>query len=349
MPPRRQTSVKIAITPYEDELLLIAVRLDSAIRHWEKQLEKNKAVDAAWMKEGMGNELVSLTHSSLLNKLSNYSNQDSVADIFLKQHQEQPTWSRPHAHPIVSLVVKEFKRSELEDSPMDPTNMSIARSKELCQQRRDAFPNLSHHLSHKALPKLLKQQGTEFWWMPGIPDPDEEEEEEEEEEEDGMLPLWLVITLLTTQSLELQSTGNSNPEFTGGMHTEDQHAEDELRDELADDEHAGDDNDAGDDLAEEEDAGDDDAGDVEAGDVPSGEMPTEEMPFGETPSGDMLPADDSGAIPMDEDEDDANVRTPRVSRTQKRTIVPSPADKDKRPMKQVKYDRSVCTFFILPN
>ena len=183
MPPQHQTSVKIAITLYEDELLLIAVCLDSAIRHWEKQLEKNKAINAAWMKEGMGNKLVSLTHSFLLNKLSNYSNQDSIVDIFLKQQQEQPTWSHPYAHPIVSLVVQEFKCLELEDSPMDPTNMSIAHSKELCQQRRDTFLNLSHHLSHKALPKLLKQQGTGFWWMPSIPDPDKEEE-------DGMLPLW---------------------------------------------------------------------------------------------------------------------------------------------------------------
>ena len=51
------------MTPYEDELLLIAVRLDSAARHWERQLAKNKAVDAAWMKDGMGEELVSLIYS----------------------------------------------------------------------------------------------------------------------------------------------------------------------------------------------------------------------------------------------------------------------------------------------
>ena len=63
MPPRRQSSVKIPMTPYEDELLLIAVRLDSAARHWERQLGKNKAVDASWMKDSMGEELVSSIHS----------------------------------------------------------------------------------------------------------------------------------------------------------------------------------------------------------------------------------------------------------------------------------------------
>ena len=69
---------------------------------------------------------------------------------------------------------------------MDPMMMSVARCKELCQNRRDKLPNLHRHLSHKSLPKLLKQQGTDFWWLPGVPDPDDEEEDEEEEEEDGV-------------------------------------------------------------------------------------------------------------------------------------------------------------------
>ena len=120
--------------------------------------------------------------------MSNYFNQDSVADVFAKQQQEQPTWTRPLVHPIISLVIQEYKRSERESCPMDPTMISVARCKELCQKRRDKLPNLHRRLSHKSLPKLLKEQGTEFWWFPGIPEPDDDEEDEEEEE-DGKLPV----------------------------------------------------------------------------------------------------------------------------------------------------------------
>ena len=147
------------------------------------------------------------------------------------------------------------------------------------------------------------------------------------------------------QRLELQSTGDSNPEFSGGMRDEDQHAESELRDDPAEDEHAGNDG-IRDDDAGGDDAGDEDAGDYPAGDDNAGDDNAGGDFSGDVPHGDMLPADDSGVAPMDEDDDAENIRTPRVSRTQKRGIVTSPSNKDKSPTKHVKYDRSVCMFCI---
>ena len=155
------------------------------------------------------------------------------------------------------------------------------------------------------------------------------------------------------------------------MRNEDQHAEYELHDHPAEETHTGDDdmrdddagdndagdNDAGDDDAEDGDTGGDDTGGDDAGggdgdagadnagvDDAGGKC-SGEMPSREIPTRDMFPADDSGVFPMDEDDDGANVSTPRVSRTQKRAIVASPSSKDKSPTKHVKYDRSVCIFY----
>jgi hypothetical protein len=74
MPPKRKgTSGAIPLTPYEEELLTIAVRLDSAVRYWEKQLHKGEDVDAMWMTEGFGNELVCFKTSLLAEEMSNYA------------------------------------------------------------------------------------------------------------------------------------------------------------------------------------------------------------------------------------------------------------------------------------
>lgn len=64
MPPKREANRKPALNVYELELFRIAVRLDGAVRYWERMKSKNIEVDAKWMKEGMGEELVSqINHS----------------------------------------------------------------------------------------------------------------------------------------------------------------------------------------------------------------------------------------------------------------------------------------------
>ena len=253
-------------------------------------------------------------------------------DVFMKQQAECPHWKPPRVHPMVTLVAEEYKRSDLQNCDMDLARISTARSKEICQERRIANPLLSHSLTHMSLWQLLKSQGEEFWWMPGIQD---ENDMDEDEDEEGEFPFCIAIRLLTSYAaLEMRS----NPEPHGG---EDEYGEDE-RD---DDEHPG----AGDRPFEGDPTGVEPSGDEPTGVDPVREDPTGVDTFGEEPtgvahSGEEPADDDPGVTPMDEDETD--VRTPRISRTQKRAIIISPSEKDKHPAKYAKYaDRRVCIHF----
>jgi len=171
------TSGPISTTEYEEALFPIAVRLDCAVRHWEKQLRKGNHLDATWMTECFGEELVREIYWLKIYHISNYVDQDNVAEVFDKQREEHPEWPSPHVHPIIALVGKEYKRSVAEESPMDPERMSTAESMSLCRKRRESNRDLSKQLSNMTLYKYLSSQEAVTWWLPGTPDPDDTDSE----------------------------------------------------------------------------------------------------------------------------------------------------------------------------
>jgi hypothetical protein len=105
-------------------------------------------------------------------------------DVFERQEKINLELALPNVHPIVTLV---GQATEEENHPMNLEMMNTAHSMDLCCQRCDANPLLDKSLSLMSLQKWLKlqEQGTDFWWLPGIQDPSEEQSEDEEDEENN--------------------------------------------------------------------------------------------------------------------------------------------------------------------
>jgi hypothetical protein len=152
-----------ALTPYEEDLLLVAVRLDSAVQYWEKQLNKGVQIDDLWMTEGFGDELVQFARLLLAGDISDTAFKDCVMDVFDKQKVENPEWPPPNIHPIVTLIGREYKASEDEGHSMNPEQCSTASSMDMCREIRNANPQLDKQLTLMSLYKHLNAQGEDFW------------------------------------------------------------------------------------------------------------------------------------------------------------------------------------------
>ncbi|KAH9035585.1 hypothetical protein EDB84DRAFT_1437879 [Lactarius hengduanensis] len=142
MPPHRRTFVDI-LTEDEKELMDIAVRLVSALRYREKNID---TVDEAWYRECIRDEL-----------------EDS--ERVFKKYDHRP--DKPRIHPIITHVGEEWDSAKDDRREADLAVLDLKEMYRLCDEGAAENPSWNTQLNMKPLDKLIGLQDDEFrWWLP---------------------------------------------------------------------------------------------------------------------------------------------------------------------------------------
>ncbi|KAH9028267.1 hypothetical protein EDB84DRAFT_1439666 [Lactarius hengduanensis] len=149
MGPKRATDD--FLTEAEEKIMVIAVRLDCALRQRDKHPE-----------------LVDDECSVGITDDYQYW-QIQINKIYVASASEA---SSTRIHPIVPVVAEEWQASRVENRPLNLDAMSLIEAKDNCRQVARDHPTWPGKLSMVNLPTLLRSQpGDGHWWLPPPPDP----------------------------------------------------------------------------------------------------------------------------------------------------------------------------------
>jgi hypothetical protein len=158
MPPKKNPMA--GLTKAEHFLMLVAARLDSALRH----LEANPGGDESIYLKGLSDEMVRRIIPFILWTFRLKMLQKTVDLVYSRFTQTQ---AAPHrVHPSIALVGEEWMRAAKLKRPANLRNLSMSALSKACANTAASFPKWPSALYSTDLSTYVAEQPIEqHWWL----------------------------------------------------------------------------------------------------------------------------------------------------------------------------------------